>query len=560
MARRDVDKSDIQAIAKTAFNSLNGASYLLLRVEEPGKARTWLRGLRPTSVADLDEGHVRESIQIAFTAAGLSKLGVADNILCRFAPQFVEGMAGDELRFPRWRDSDAKRDDDDANTSMDRSPSHEKPCETTRSRRLGDIGANSPARWEWGVADKEPHVLLMLFSSADRIGAFVAERTAGAESAGLSAIAALTTSDMGGFEPFGFKVGVSQPDFEWESPRTPGTKADRGYTNRLALGELLLGYRDEYGFVADRPLLEANERNATQLPEALDRADRYDLGLNGSYLVFRQLAQDVREFWRWIAMVVPGAGLTPEQLEQARIEFAEAMVGRRMDGKPLADLTAGAAIDGVADADANGFTFEEDPDGLTCPIGAHIRRANPRTGDAPSGRRGLLDNLIASLGLNGRPRDGATSTTLPWPRNTTVWPNDRAKDDAIASARFHRLPRRGREYGRLITKEEAMRPETPDPRAGLHFLCLNTNIARQFEFVQGAWLENAKFGALSGEQDPLLGNREEFPQGHATDGFTRPGAKPQCRFATGLPQFVTVRGGAYFFLPGLNALQWLLMG
>jgi hypothetical protein len=156
----------------------------------------------------------------------------------------------------------------------------------------------------------------------------------------------------------------------------------------------------------------------------------------------------------------------------------------------------------------------------------------------------------------------ATSSTLPWPRNTPVWPFLRSDDDAIASARFHRILRRGREYGQQIDRNSALDPATADPQAGIHFLCLNANIARQFEFIQGAWIASAKFAALTGEQDPLLGNREPFPTApiakpQPTDGFSRPGAPPQCRHATGLPQFVTVRGGAYFFLPGLAALKWI---
>jgi deferrochelatase/peroxidase EfeB len=144
-----------------------------------------------------------------------------------------------------------------------------------------------------------------------------------------------------------------------------------------------------------------------------------------------------------------------------------------------------------------------------------------------------------------------------------VWPAGRAEDDAIASARFHRLLRRGREYGTRIDRLAALDIAAPDPRAGLHFICLNANIARQFEFVQGAWIASANFGALSGEQDPLLGNRAPFPtppvvaESHRTDGFSRPGAERRCRRSTGLPRFVTLRGGAYFFLPGLAALRWI---
>ena len=695
MARSEVETNDIQAIAKTAFNSLAGANYVLLRVEDPGRARTWLRGLPITSVADLDQGYVKEAIQIAFTAGGLAALEVDPKIICRFAPQFVEGMTGDELGVLRWCDSDAKCGDT-ANASRDRDLPRETQLETTRSHRLGDIGANSPMKWEWGVGDKEPHVLLMFFASVERIEDFVKDTTARAERAGLRVLATLSTSNMEDKEPFGFKDGASQPAFDWGSKRTPGTKADSDYTNRIALGELLLGYDNEYELVTDRPLLEASEPNAAQLPKALDGTNRHDLGLNGSYLVFRQLAQDVRGFWRWIATACAGAGeqdrqiaeamigfveiigqridgwtatiaadaksrklaegiaefaeamaarpmdggrfaTVGERIEQfaeamikfnamkvgrlvnrgqlddlmldertkvdqfasailafeggiagpplrgellavltidvkirqfvkAMIELAEAMVGRRMDGSPLADLTAGMAIDGVIDAAENGFTFEPDPNGLICPKGAHIRRANPRTGDVPGGRQGLLDTLIATVGLNGRPRDGMTSSTLPWPRNNTVWPPGRAEDDAIASARFHRILRRGREYGPgIVSRDDAAGQNAQSQQGtGINFLCLNANIGRQFEFIQGAWLANAKFGALSGEQDPLLGNREPFPtppivaQGHETDGFSRPGVKLQCRYTSGMPQFVAVRGGAYFFLPGLRALEWLL--
>jgi deferrochelatase/peroxidase EfeB len=528
MTRPDVDSADIQAIARTAFGSLTGASYLILRVDDAPAARRWLGELEPTRVAILSSDAVRatvsEATQVAITAAGLRALGVDEAIVQRFSPEFVEGIAG--------------------------SPN--------RSQRLGDTGANAPEHWRWGVGDREPHILLMLFATPERIGTIEDEARAMAESSGLATIDVLRTTDMGGVEPFGFVDGVSQPTFDWDRARTPGTKADRTFTNLIALGELLLGYYNEYSYPAESPTLDASERNAGLLFPAAGAPGSRDLGRNGSYLVLRQLSQDVLGFWRWVEEESARTGADPQA-------FAESAVGRRLDGASLADLETGLPLPGVNPRDlaVNGFVFDADPDGLSCPVGAHIRRANPRTGDVPAGEAGAIDNLLTTLGLTTRWQRKPTSSTLPWPRNTTVWPYVRHEDDAIASARFHRILRRGREYGKKIDRAAALDPSTPDPAAGLHFLCLNANIARQFEFVQGAWLANAKFAGLTGEQDPLIGNREPFPTPpviavpQRTDSFTRPGAEPSRRRARGVPRFVTVQGGAYFFLSGLAALKWI---
>jgi deferrochelatase/peroxidase EfeB len=123
--------------------------------------------------------------------------------------------------------------------------------------------------------------------------------------------------------------------------------------------------------------------------------------------------------------------------------------------------------------------------------------------------------------------------------------------------RFHRILRRGREYGRGLKPEDALTPApADDPPRGLHFICLNANISRQFEFLQNAWIASTKFSGLTGESDPLLGTRHTIPGCPATSGFTIPkdGALP--RRVTGLPQFVTVRGGAYFFLPSLRVIRY----
>ena len=154
--RREIDADDIQAIVRTAFGSFKSARYMLLRVVEPSAARQWLRGLTPTSLTQLPLKDDAEISQIALTAAGLREIGVNDAIVEQFAPEFVEGVAKNE----------------------------------NRSRRLGDTGANSPTNWYWGVGEKEPHILLMLFSSAAQIEAFAARMQKQALAAGLSMIAA----------------------------------------------------------------------------------------------------------------------------------------------------------------------------------------------------------------------------------------------------------------------------------------------------------------------------------------------------------------------------------
>ena len=301
----------------------------------------------------------------------------------------------------------------------------------------------------------------------------------------------------------------------------------------LSVGEFLLGYRNEYALYTDRPLLAPDQPGAQLLPPAEDDPAHRDLGRNGSYLVFRDLAQDVRGFWRLIAaQTADGA---------ARVALAEAMVGRQLSGEPL--IAAGTrSIRGVGpdatDTRRNRFTYDQDKDGLRCPFGAHVRRANPRTGDMPGGRQGLIAWLTRTLGFG----------------------HQDLSEDLIAASRFHRIIRRGREYGEKLTPDAALQPDAPDPHSGLHFICLGANIARQFEFIQNAWLMSAKFNGLSGEADPLLGNRAELPPGQPTDNFSMPQPDGICRRIDGLPGFVTVRGGAYFFLPGLRALAYFAAG
>ena len=99
--------------------------------------------------------------------------------------------------------------------------------------------------------------------------------------------------------PLGFADGISQPELDWQQQRNPSReKAD--YSNVAALGEFLLGYRNEYEKYTDRPLLDASAATDALLP-AEDAPAKKDLGRNGTYLVMRQLEQHVRTFWQYLA-------------------------------------------------------------------------------------------------------------------------------------------------------------------------------------------------------------------------------------------------------------------
>jgi deferrochelatase/peroxidase EfeB len=227
------------------------------------------------------------------------------------------------------------------------------------------------------------------------------------------------------------------------------------------------------------------------------------------------------------------------------------MLGRSIeDGAPLVPLsktpiagvgTAGSQSKREQDMRLNQFNYTADPGGTGCPFGAHIRRGNPRTADLPGSPSGLFSQLEHVLGFG----------------------NTNPHEDLAASVRFHRVLRRGREYGPGLSPAEAMQPAPPgDPERGLHFVGLNANIERQFEFVENAWMAGTKFDGLTEESDPLLGNREPLNEiapgvNPLTNSFTMPQAGKVRKRIQEMPQFVTMRGGAYFFMPGIRALRYL---
>lgn len=490
-----VDYNDVQGLARFGYARLTEACFLLLNVRNASAARSWLAAAPVTTAVQLAQAP-QTALQLAFTRDGLQALGVPGNVLAGFSAEFLSGMAANE----------------------------------SRSRRLGDVGASSPQYWQWGGSGKVPHLVVMLYAQPSQLKGWT-ETIQGAKwDAAFEVLDCLPTSNLFGVEPFGFADGVSQPALDWERQRTPhGDSIEVEYGNLLTLGEFLLGYPNEYGQYTDRPLLAAAEPSSSVLPFAEDVPDKRDLGRNGTYLVFRQLQQDVRGFWRFLDKQTSSS-------PQARQRLGESMVGRRMNGDPLLPVSTGP-IPGIDPKSAaqNQFTYDSDSTGTRCPFGAHIRRANPRNADLPPGSEGLLARFLHILGFGSK----------------------KLRDDVMASTRFHRLLRRGREYGPALSPEDAVAGAPDTAEHGIHFICIAANISRQFEFVQNAWVMSTKFNAMTEESDPLLGNREAVPGCPFTNTFSIPQTTgPRTRIMDML-QFVTVRGGAYFFLPSLKALRYL---
>jgi len=260
-------------------------------------------------------------------------------------------------------------------------------------------------------------------------------------------------------------------------------------------GEFVLGYKNNRGQLTDRPLLPASADPQRLLLPDPTGSGQVDLGRNGSYLVLRQLEQDVEGFWRFLGQ----ATRAPDGADDhgRTIALAAKMVGRWPSGAPLVKAPD---RDAPALGGDNDFGYRGDPLGLACPLGAHIRRVNPRDSLDPE--------PAASLDATGR----------------------------------HRLLRRGRRYGMAGHGRYG---------TGLYFICLVADLARQFEFVQHTWLDNPTFSGLYDDADPLAGSRR--PSGGT---FTAP-ARPVRHRYLDLPRFVRTRAGAYFFLPGVSAMRYL---
>jgi Dyp-type peroxidase family len=482
----ELELDDIQGIILFGYAKLPASCFILLSIDEPLAARQWIGSLAD----ELPTGHKTpegQAVNIAFTYVGLQNLGLSEDALGTFSLEFTEGIT----------------------------TAH-------RQRTLGDFDQNDPAKWFWGGPNNDAvHAVLMLYASDyDTLNTLVATKRAVLVMSGWREITTLETFDLKyDKEHFGFRDGISEPVIEGTERHK--TKNPPGF-NVISPGEFILGYVNQYGRYTSSPTVTDNGGASELLKPPADGGTRLDLGRNGSYVVFRQLEQDVQGFWKYCD--VNSTDENGQSDSSERVKLAAKMVGRWPSGTPFSESSE---FDPVTNAEFNPkelpdnrFQFQSgDSHGYECPIGSHIRRSFPR------------DTITMD------------------------------KEQSIEVSKRHRIMRRGREYGYPIDPE--MDPQAildappPSSPRGLYFICVNADIGRQFEFLQDTWVNNPNFQSLYNDPDPIAAGVTRDPKGNLpTPVFTVQGC-PVRRKVENLPNFVTTRGGAYFFLPGISALKYL---
>lgn len=451
---RDVELADIQGNILRGYNQPH-FRYAYYRVRDPAQGQEFLARLVPsvTTAQPWREGKPSSTLNVAFTIRGLIAMGLPREVLSEFPIEFRAGMR-------------------------------------ERADVLVDRGESAPEHWESPWDDAGVHCWVGISANharerdaryawvEEQRSAFPAVDLVGTQDAGKLTI----DGQLSPKEHFGYTDGIGNPSIDGVPGRKTaggGKIASKGDGwQPIAPGEFILGYGDEAGEIAPTP-----------------RPTRFFR--NGTFMVFRKLEQRVEAFRRYAAKEgarFPGG---PEQ-------FKAKLVGRWPDGTPV-ELSPDKPDPAIAtDPSRNlDFTYGGDPLGARCPMGAHIRRANPR--DA-TGFGGLLSNR-------------------------------------------HRIIRRGVMYGDWLPEGGA-----DDGSRGLVFIAFNASIERQFEFVQQQWMNFGNDFCLGNDRDPLIGHRDGRGDKLIIQGDGN-GRTPW--ITSPLPTFVVTKGGDYFFMPSLSGLRFL---
>ena len=362
-----------------------------------------------------------------------------------------------------------------------------------RAELLGETGASSPRNWADGFGKGDDHVLVTLYaispeemkSYSDRLCALFAEGNA--------------------FQEIWRQDGMALAEMQNSQPVFT-SKIHFGYTDGISMTTIRGGPEN---YIPDH-----QQPCEPWLFVLLEDAQNYEvpeprqLGLNGSFAVFKKIETDVVAFENFLQSNKDK--IDPELL-------AAKMCGRWRNGVPLAlSPDTDSPVGGISPEQLDNFEYVNadgsgDPKGIRCPVGAHIRRANPR------------GQPIAGQGLPG------------------------------GSNNSHRLIRRGLPYGPTY---DPGKPYDGIER-GILFYFINSNIENQYEFVLRRWLNDAEFaGAVRlnpKSKDPLAGTQDP-----AESIFVIPQANGELPISiTGLSSFTTTKAAAYVFLPSITAIKFI---
>jgi deferrochelatase/peroxidase EfeB len=444
-----VNLADVQGNILRGYR-LEHVRHLVLRVEDASSARATIRGMTDgiegvpsltTAVEWPGGSRPLYCFNLGITFAGLKALGVPDRSLASFPIEFCQGMAA-------------------------------------RAAKLGDFGISAPSNWAGRLNEPDlVHVIATIHAGdegeLDRLSDLICSNRGARGFSKLSQFDGTCLPDNK--VHFGYRDSISQPRFlgVHDADAIPDPQP------LVPLGTVLLGYPTPYPDVT------------WTVPEPLE------LGRNGAFNAFRVLAQDVAAFE---AFLRKAAEEHPDELSTELV--AAKLCGRWRNGVPLMQSPAGPPPDPPDDdRSLNDFDYDELAAGA-CPMGAHIRRCNPRS------------SRIVQRGSGGT----------------------------------RRLIRRGIPYGRPFD------PADPDdaPRGLLaNFVC--GSLEAQFEAMQYDWLNlGLQDPGISGTNDALTGANDP-----ANSYFEIPMDGAPSIVLRGFPRFVTTRGGAYTFLPSPSALRWI---
>jgi deferrochelatase/peroxidase EfeB len=363
-----------------------------------------------------------------------------------------------------------------------------------RAELVGDTGASGPQNWIDAFKTESGHVMVTVHAISPDVMTTYSDR--------LSALFA----EGNAFREIWRIDGMAWTEIAADGKPTFCSKVPFGYTDGISM-RTIRGGPERYTPDHQQPcepwlFVLRDDAENYNLPEPRE------LSLNGSFAVFKMIKTDVVGFENFLQSNKDK--IDPELL-------AAKICGRWRNGVPLAlSPDTDSPPGGITREQINNYEYVNadgsgDPKGLRCPVGAHMRRINPR-----------------GQPVTGQDKPGGSNNT-------------------------HRIIRRGMAYGPTY---DPTKPYDGIERGLLGYF-INASIENQYEFVLGHWVNDSEFaGAVrlnSKSKDPMIGIQDP-----AESIFVIPQANgaPPVR-VTGFSSFVTTKAAAYCFLPSITAVKFI---